>query len=58
MRLEKAINDPTVDKIQKSQEIKCQANDYNLVRECNRKIDLLVTKLCNKYLGDIINERS
>ena len=56
MWLDKAIDDPIVTEIQRLQRAKCQTNDYNLVRECNRKIDLLVNKLCNKYLGDIINE--
>lgn len=56
MWLDKAIDDPIVAEIQMLQKAKCQASDYNLVRECNRKIDLLVNKLCNKYLGDIINE--
>lgn len=55
MWLDKAVNDPIVAEIQMLQKAKCQASDYNLVRECNRKIDLLVNKLCNKYLGDIIN---
>lgn len=58
MWLDKAVNDPIVAEIQRLQKIKCQSNDYNLVRECNRKIDLLVNELCNKYLGDIINEHT
>lgn len=55
MWLDKAVNDPIVTEIQRLQKVKCQTDDYNLIRECNRKIDLLVNKLYNKYLGDIIN---
>lgn len=55
MWLDKAVNDPIVTEIQRLQKAKCQTYDYNLIREYNRKIDLLVNKLCNKYLGDIIN---
>ena len=55
MWLDKAINDPIIDEIQALQKAKCQTEDYKLVREYNRKIDLLVDKLYNKYMGDIVN---
>lgn len=56
MWLDKAIDDPIVTEIQRLQKAKCQTNDYNLVREYNRQIDLLVNKLCNKYMKGITNE--
>lgn len=54
MWIDKAIDDPIVAEIQMLQKAKCQTSDYNLVRECNRKINLLVNKLCNKYMKEII----
>ena len=58
MWLDKAVNDPIVAEIQMLQKAKCQTDDYNLIREYNIKIDKLVNKLCNKYLGDIVNEHT
>ena len=55
MWLDKAINDPIIDDIQVLQKAKCQTDDCELIRKYNRKIDLLVDKLYNKYMGDIIN---
>lgn len=56
MWLDRAIYDPIMDDIQALQKAKCQTDDCELIREYNRKIDLLVDKLYNKYMGDIINE--
>lgn len=56
MWLDKAISDPIIYEIQALQKAKCQTDDYKLIREYNRKIDLLVDKLYNKYMRDIINE--
>lgn len=58
MWLDKAIDDPIVAEIQMLQKAKCRTYDYNLVRECNRKIDLLVDKLCIKYMKGIVNENT
>ena len=55
MWLDKAINEPIIDDIQALQKAKCQTDDFDLIRKYNRKIDLLVDKLYNKYMGDIIN---
>ena len=54
--LEKAIDDPIIDEIQALQKAKGQTYDYELIRKYNRKIDLLVDKLYNKYMGDVANE--
>ena len=56
--LDKAISDPIIDSIQALQKAKCQTDDCELIRKYNRKIDLLVDKLYNKYMRDIINEES
>ena len=58
MWLDKAIDDPIVAEIQMLQEAKCRIYDYNLIRECNRKIDLLVDKLCIKYMKGIVNKNT
>ena len=55
MWLDKAIDDPIIDEIQALQKAKCQTYDYELIRKYNRKIDLLVDKLYNKYMGDVAN---
>lgn len=56
MWIDKAIYDPIMDDIQALQKAKCQTRDWELIRKYNRKIDLLVDKLYNKYIGDIVDE--
>lgn len=56
MWLDKAVNDPIVAEIQRLQKAKCQTDDCELIRKYNRKIDLLVDELYNKYMKDIVNE--
>lgn len=47
--LDKAINDPIMDMMQALQKAKCRTYDYELIKQYNREIDLLVDKLYNKY---------